>query len=304
MFNLFGKKKPNNQPHPLKVNFAKIYIPTCLQDMRSGFINAMASDEAIGVLSRGWTKFGEANLPKNEMLKPIGLDVTVFREQAQIIIALSFPEPTCEGEPFFSGAVIDLPDENDRTEEAMNAAPYRYFVSSMTTSGTEIEELVGEDYCKQGNGPEADLHLFIEWVMNAAVRDSSIMSVRSEDEDMKQAVERARATLPAITEKFLAGELENFIVKMPISDGNATEHFWLVDLKYHDGKFSGAIEGEPQTVQGVEEGQCYEVAFEEVTDWMHIKDGLIYGNYSLRVLLPSMPPAKAQLYADRFAPAD
>ncbi len=45
MFNLFKKKAAVSEPHPLKIHFAKTYLPGALRDMRTGFVNAMASDE-------------------------------------------------------------------------------------------------------------------------------------------------------------------------------------------------------------------------------------------------------------------
>ncbi len=83
MFNLFRKKATNSEPHPLKVHFAKTYLPITLKAMRSGFVNAMASDEAVSVLSRSWTKFGLSNHKKRQMIEPVGMDVNVFREGEQ-----------------------------------------------------------------------------------------------------------------------------------------------------------------------------------------------------------------------------
>lgn len=304
MFNLFKKKAPVSEPHPLKFHFAKTYLPEALRGMRSGFVNAMASDQAVDVLSRSWSKFGLANLTKSQMVEPTGMDVNVFKEGDQLLIVLTLPAPNCKGEPWYAAAVIGPTENGQWTQDVLDVAPYRYFVATATEAGTEIEELSGDSFLSHGPGPEADLHLFIEWVMNAAVRDSSIVSVRSEDEEMEHAIAEARASLPAAIERFIAGELQAFTVKVRVSDGQNAEHFWLSDTKYNNGMFVGTIEAQPQMVSGITEGQVYEAPIESVTDWMHLKDGLMHGNYTLRVLLPKMPQEEARKYAAHLAPLD
>lgn len=304
MFNLFKKKAAVSEPHPLKVHFAKTYLPGALRDMRSGFVNAMASDEAVSVLSRSWSKFGLSNLTKSQMIEPTGMDVNVFKEDDQLLIVVTLPVPSFAGEPWYAAAVIGPTENSQWTQDVLDTAPYRYFVATATDAGTEIEESADESFVSHGPGPEPDLHLFIEWVMNAAVRESSIVSVRSADDEIENAIASARNSLPDILERFIAGELEAFTVKVRISDGQNTEHFWLSDPKYQDGTFTGTIEAEPQSVSGVTEGQVYEASIDDVTDWMHLRDGLMHGNYTLRVLLPRMPKQEAEKYSAHLAPMD
>ncbi|MFT5882106.1 MAG: hypothetical protein ACI9FG_000604 [Crocinitomicaceae bacterium] len=304
MFNIFRKKTQREGPHPLKVHFAKTYIPTTIQEVRSGFINAMASDDAVGVLSRSWIKFGQANIAKKEMIDSTGLDVTVLREEDHLLVVITLPTPTCEGEPHFSAAVFGPPEGGEWTKEAIDSAPSRYFVALASGEGSTIEELVGEKFLNLGSGPEVDLHLFIEWVLNQAVRDLSIVSVRSGDEEMETAIAHARERLPKVLDQFLADELDEFTVKIRVSDGNDHEHFWLSDTKYVGGKFIGSIEAPAQTVSNITEGQEYEAELDEVTDWMHLKNGMMHGNHTLRVLLPKMPKDEAAQYASRLAPLD
>ena len=50
------------------------------------------------------------------------------------------------------------------------------------------------------------------------------------------AIERARRELPAVLQRFIAGELHDalFTVKVPIKDKGAVEHFWLSDIPRED----------------------------------------------------------------------
>ncbi len=304
MFNLFRKKPAISGPHPLRVNFAKSCLPVTYQKMRARFFNALASPEAARLLSQIWKDVGAELLKKSQMVEPTGMEVNVFREGSQLLAVITLPPPTCTGEPYYAAFVIGPIEGNQVNQAALDAAPYRYFVSMATEVGTEIEELSGDSFVSHGPVPGPDLHLFIEWVMNAAVRESSIVSVRSEDTEMERAMARARDSLPGVLERFIAGELENFSVKVRVSDGQNSEHFWLSDVEYHDGRFSGTINAQPQMVNGIVEGQVYQASIDDVTDWIHLRDGLMHGNYTLRVLLPRLPKEEATKYAAHLAPLD
>jgi uncharacterized protein YegJ (DUF2314 family) len=130
------------------------------------------------------------------------------------------------------------------------------------------------------------------------------VSVRSADAEMEHAIASARTRLPDVIDQFIAGDLENFTVKVRVSDGQNSEHFWLSDVKYNDGRFIGTINAQPQMVDGIVEGQVYDAPIDDVTDWMHLRDDLMHGNYTLRVLLPKMPKEEANKYAAHLAPLD
>lgn len=302
MFNLFSNKEEGTEPNPLKIHYAKTFLPGVVRDKRCGFVNGMASDEALAILTRAWTKFGQANLPKNQVIEPAGMEVEVFREGDQLLIVITLPAPSYVGEPYYVATVLGPSESGQWTEDELNSAPYRYFVATAADGGVEIEELVDEAFVSHGPSPKPDLFLFVEWVMNAAVRESSVVSVGSADEEMQAAIARARQTLPAAIERFVAGELEAFTVKVRVSDGQNAEHVWLSDTRYENGKFSGIIDAELQYLDGFKEGQVYEASIDDVSDWMHFNDGLMYGNYTLRVLLPRMPKEEAAKYAEHLAP--
>lgn len=113
----------------------------------------------------------------------------------------------------------------------------------------------------------------------------------------ESAVDAARARALAEVDTFIA-ELEkrngsDFGVKAPITDAGNTEHFWLTDVEYRDGKFVGKIGNEPGIVQNVKFGQEWTVSKSEIDDWMFMRDGKIHGNYTLRPLLKRLPPERA-----------
>jgi len=111
--------------------------------------------------------------------------------------------------------------------------------------------------------------------------------------EMETAIKRARSE----TDKFLK-ELEKptgtlHAVKAPITDANGTEHFWINELKYKDGEFEGVINNDPGIVKNVKLGQKWKIKKEEISDWMYLKNGKLYGNYTMRPLLVTLPPEEA-----------
>ena len=111
--------------------------------------------------------------------------------------------------------------------------------------------------------------------------------------EMDAAIARAQSE----TDRFIA-ELanptgESHAVKAPITDGEETEHFWINNVTFKDGEFSGTINNDPGLVTNVRIGQQWTVAKEDISDWMYMRDGKMYGNYTMRPLLKTLPPDEA-----------
>lgn len=51
-----------------------------------------------------------------------------------------------------------------------------------------------------------------------------------EEDEMDQAISKARATTDEFLEVHAEGDADSFSVKAPITDENGTEHFWLTDV--------------------------------------------------------------------------
>ena len=77
---------------------------------------------------------------------------------------------------------------------------------------------------------------------------------------------------------------------------NMVEHFWLTDILFQNGDFIGSISNDPGIVHNVKVGQKWRVKKDEISDWMFRRNGKIYGNYTIRPLLKTMPPNEAAKY--------
>lgn len=114
-----------------------------------------------------------------------------------------------------------------------------------------------------------------------------------DEKEMDAAIARARSEV----DKFIA-ELENptgidHAVKAPIEDNGQVEHFWLSNLTFENGEFKGIIDDEPGVVKNVKLGQEWTVKKADISDWMFMRDDKMYGNYTMRPLLKTLPPEEA-----------
>jgi len=118
--------------------------------------------------------------------------------------------------------------------------------------------------------------------------DDKIVKVEKDDPDMLAAFAKARGETDNFIAIMTAKTGDSYSVKVGVTDGDQTEYFWLDNLTYADGVFSGTIDNDPELVKNVKMGQAINVKKEEIFDWLYMKDGKMYGNYTVRVLLPKM----------------
>jgi uncharacterized protein YegJ (DUF2314 family) len=90
-------------------------------------------------------------------------------------------------------------------------------------------------------------------------------------------------------------------IKAPIEDRGQVEHFWISDLKFENGEFKGKINNDPGVVQNVKIGQEWIVKKEDISDWTYMRDGKMYGNYTMRPLLKTLPAEEAAQYGSMLA---
>ncbi|NRB74615.1 MAG: DUF2314 domain-containing protein [Verrucomicrobiales bacterium] len=123
-----------------------------------------------------------------------------------------------------------------------------------------------------------------------------------DEAEMDAAMENARQHVEHFITAFEKGEGENYSVKAAISDDENTEYFWIVDLSYADGEFSGFVGNDPGLVTNVKYGDELTIAKDEISDWMYIIGEKIHGNYTMRVMFPGMPAEEAAMWKKQLAP--
>jgi uncharacterized protein YegJ (DUF2314 family) len=122
-----------------------------------------------------------------------------------------------------------------------------------------------------------------------------------DQKEMDAAIARARSEVDSFIAEMSKGNGSDFAVKVPIEDKGETEHFWLTDIVYRNGKFEGVIGNEPGIVTNVKFGQKWTAKKSEISDWMFMRDGKMYGNYTIRPLLKTMSEEEAAKYKSMLA---
>ncbi|MGH6854416.1 MAG: YegJ family protein [Aestuariivirga sp.] len=137
--------------------------------------------------------------------------------------------------------------------------------------------------------------------ISASAQDTVLFS--QHDPAMNAAIEKARASLPAFWEKFGSpgpGE-EGFSLKVAISDGDATEHFWCGSIEGNAEKSSCAIANEPLHVRSVKYLQRVDVDPNRISDWMYRLKGKIKGGETIRAIIPMLSQKDAEYYRSLLA---
>jgi uncharacterized protein YegJ (DUF2314 family) len=130
-----------------------------------------------------------------------------------------------------------------------------------------------------------------------------IIAVPRDDDEMNAAMARARATV----DRFIGAlrkpkrSQEQFSFKLPIADGDETEHFWASDVSYDGRAFHGRIGNDPEVVKNVKFGDPVRATPGQISDWMYVDDGRLVGGYTVRVLRNRLPP-KERSHFDASVP--
>lgn len=122
-----------------------------------------------------------------------------------------------------------------------------------------------------------------------------------DEQEMEAAIARARSETDRFIQELAQPTGKNHAVKAPITDQGKTEHFWLTQVTYRDGVFDGTINNDPGIVGNVKIGDNWKVKKEEISDWMFLRDGKMYGNYTMRPLLKTLPANQAKKYREMLA---
>ncbi len=113
------------------------------------------------------------------------------------------------------------------------------------------------------------------------------MPVAADDAEMNRAMERARAEVSTFVDGLQnpkPGD-RDFAFKAPVKQGDQVEHFWLDNVHHEASHLVGAIGNDPQAVRNVKVGDQLKVRIAEISDWMFVRDGVLVGGYTIRVML-------------------
>jgi uncharacterized protein YegJ (DUF2314 family) len=116
-----------------------------------------------------------------------------------------------------------------------------------------------------------------------------IVNYRKDDRAMSQAVSAANRSLPRFERLFQGQEAERFEVKVRIPHANGNEVIWMNVDSINGDSISGRIANNPVHLPDLQKGSPYTSSRRQIADWGYTRDGKLYGHYTTRVMLPSVP---------------
>ncbi len=138
--------------------------------------------------------------------------------------------------------------------------------------------------------------LFVLFRVVSSLPTDRVIQVDPGDPEMNAAMAEAKKSLPTfwkIYENPENGETD-FSIKVRLSSPEGTEHFWCIHIKRDAAGIRCTIDNDPDRVDTVQAGREITVRPEQITDWFYLKDGKMYGNYTVRPLLKRMDPRSAE----------
>jgi uncharacterized protein YegJ (DUF2314 family) len=133
---------------------------------------------------------------------------------------------------------------------------------------------------------------------------SPVINVPSGNPEMRAAIAKARATLPAFWASYEAqkpSESGHMLkVRFPNPHDNG-EHIWIADVKkLADGRYSGRFANAPLYLPGEREGDPTDFKEADISDWMFTRNGKIVGGETIKPLLKSMSKPDADALRARM----
>jgi uncharacterized protein YegJ (DUF2314 family) len=121
-----------------------------------------------------------------------------------------------------------------------------------------------------------------------------VTNYSAEDATMNAAIAEAQASLPA----FLAHGLDaerigrdgaGVKVAIPTISREGHEHIWITPFRqWPDGTFSGFLANAPVDLGALRQGDAVDFTAAQISDWSYLSpEGLLYGNYTSRVMFAS-----------------
>nr|WP_294782325.1 DUF2314 domain-containing protein [uncultured Flavobacterium sp.] len=125
--------------------------------------------------------------------------------------------------------------------------------------------------------------------------EPAIYSVKGEDEEMNSAILKANETLDDFNKALLDPNADSHALKVKFSNAKGIEHMWIGSIVYKDGKYSGILNNKPEYVTEYKSGDKIDVETSQISDWMYLINGKVYGGYTLRVLRDRMSEDERKL---------
>ena len=135
-----------------------------------------------------------------------------------------------------------------------------------------------------------------------SVSDDPVERFAPDDATMNAAIADARSGLPRFWELYQNNDGSDFMLKVgfPTPDGN-TEHIWVGGIQRSATGITAIVQNEPVNVPSLRFGARTSIDEALISDWALTRNGRMYGHYTTRVVVASLPPSEQVQYADFIA---
>lgn len=139
-------------------------------------------------------------------------------------------------------------------------------------------------------------------IAHAGDRGDEVVVTKQRDSDMEAARTKAQATLDSFFEAERAKPTgsSGFKLKVQITAGEYTEHFWVTPFTRVGNRFEGVLANEPKYVHTVKLGQTITFTRDEISDWGYVKDGKQVGSFTVCAMFNKMPKEQADYYRNNY----
>jgi uncharacterized protein YegJ (DUF2314 family) len=122
----------------------------------------------------------------------------------------------------------------------------------------------------------------------------TVIAYSTRDEAMNAAKAMGRKSMPRFEKMWADHTPGTYSVKIPLTQNGRTEHIWMQIDGFWDNMVIGRLANKPVNGTQYKMGQNMTVPKSDVEDWM-VRDGdAIWGAYTARVMLASMPKDEAK----------
>ena len=126
------------------------------------------------------------------------------------------------------------------------------------------------------------------------------------DPAMSSAMNDAVRTLPLFLENAVDAEgfsVPSALVKVSFEVSGGTEVIWIGPFAvYGDGTMAGLLANQPNHMPGLNAGDPVSFSRDMIRDWaITMPDGLLWGHYTTRTIVATLPPAQAAPIAESLS---
>ena len=135
--------------------------------------------------------------------------------------------------------------------------------------------------------------------------ESQVIMREAGDPGIETAVAKARKTFPHFWREAASDfnriipALDLVVVKMEFADDGApdeSEHMWVGEVTFDGERITGTLMNSPQWLKSVEEGDSVDCKVDELSDWMLVRQGKVFGGYTVHAMRSDMDEAERKAH--------